>query len=128
MGAEGDVVGVAGGEGAEVLRCGRLFEARVAVVDGVAQGADRGVGFIDIHEKDKGITDNQSLQKGGFSAGVSSYDYITQSVKDYDENRFLNQFEKVELVKGDATITIPEFMSENQHLIISYYFFIVFRF
>ena len=85
-------------------------------------GFDTFDGFIDIHDNDIGVTDNQSLQKGGFSAGVSSYDYITQSVKEYDENRFLNQFEKVELIKGDATITIPEFISANQHLIISLLF------
>jgi len=85
-------------------------------------GFDTFDGFLDIHENDIGDTDNQSLQKGGFSAGVSSYDYIKQSIREYDENRFLNQFKKIELVKGDATITIPEFISANQHLIISLLF------
>jgi len=34
----------------------------------------------------------------------------------------LNQFEKVELLKGDANETIPKYMEENQHLIISLLF------
>lgn len=85
-------------------------------------GFDTFDGFIDVHDKDKGGVDNENLQKGGFSAGTSSYDYIVQSINDYDENRFLNQFKKVELVKGDAVKTIPQFISSNQHLIISLLF------
>jgi hypothetical protein len=85
-------------------------------------GFDTFDGFADIHEKDKATIDNKELQVGGFSAGKSSFDYIEDSLKDYDENRFLNQFKKVELIKGDATKTIPQFMEENQHLIISLLF------
>ncbi|MFY9307886.1 MAG: class I SAM-dependent methyltransferase [Bacteroidia bacterium] len=85
-------------------------------------GFDTFDGFVDIHEKDKAVTENKDLQKGGFSAGKTSFDYIEDSIKDFDENRFLNQYKKVELIKGDATKTIPEFMNKNQHLIVSLLF------
>ena len=34
----------------------------------------------------------------------------------------MNQFPKIELVKGDATQTIPEYVENNKHLIISLLF------
>ena len=40
----------------------------------------------------------------------------------YDQNRFLNQFPKVSLIKGDFVKTGPEFLNENQHLIIALLF------
>ena len=42
---EGDVVGVADDESAEILCGGGLLEPHAAVMDGVAQGSDGGVGF-----------------------------------------------------------------------------------
>ncbi len=85
-------------------------------------GFDTFDGFPSVHENDKGVVDNQHLQSGGFSANITSYDYILDSVEEYNENRFLNQFDKVQLIKGDATKTIPEFIQSNQHLVVSLLF------
>lgn len=85
-------------------------------------GFDTFEGFTEINDKDKGGSQNASLEKGGFSAGKTSYDYILDCIKEYDENRFINQFPKVDLIKGDANLTIPVFVNENPHLIISILF------
>ena len=83
-------------------------------------GFDTFEGFnaIDIKDKPKEL-ENEKLKKGGFSTQVDIYEELQNCIEEYDENRFLNQFSKVELVKGDATKTIPEYLEKNQHLIIA---------
>ena len=49
-------------------------------------------------------------------------DDIKLSIKDYDKNRFINHISKIELIKGDATKTIPQFLRKNKHLLISLLF------
>lgn len=86
-------------------------------------GFDTFEGFPAVNHNDFAANQtNKQLIAGGFSAGASSFDYINEAIAEFDENRFLNQFNKVELIKGDATKTIPEFMQQQQHLIISLLF------
>lgn len=40
----------------------------------------------------------------------------------YDSERYLSNIKKIELIEGDATKTIPEYIKTNQHLIISLLF------
>jgi len=47
---------------------------------------------------------------------------LRECLAEYDANRFLNQFEKVELVKGNALETIPKYVQENQHLLVALLF------
>lgn len=37
----------------------------------------------------------------------------------FDLNRFLNHIPKVEVIKGDASMTIPQYIRQNQHLVVS---------
>ena len=37
----------------------------------------------------------------------------------YDQNRFMSHIEKIKLVKGDVLKTLPKFLTENPHLVIS---------
>lgn len=88
-------------------------------------GFDTFEGFLEIKNEDlKGTlsADNQSLKKGGFSTDYDVYAELQSLIKEYDENRFLNQFPKVHLVKGDATLTIPKYLEENPHTLISLLF------
>ena len=39
-----------------------------------------------------------------------------------DSTRFIGHVEKTKLIKGDAEKTIPKFISENQHLVVSLLF------
>ena len=50
------------------------------------------------------------------------YDVMTElgeCIRTFDQSRFLSQLPKVELVKGDAMVTIPAFVEQNPHLIVS---------
>ena len=40
----------------------------------------------------------------------------------YDKNRYLGHINKIELIKGDATKTIPDFIEDNKHLVLSLLF------
>lgn len=85
-------------------------------------GFDTFEGFPSIDEKDISSKENPSNIAGGFNTGFDIYSELKECVQEYDNNRFLNQFEKVELVKGDATLTIPKYVKENPHLIVSILF------
>ena len=47
---------------------------------------------------------------------------LKKSINEYDENRNINHISKIELIKGDATKTIPQFLRKNKHLLISLLF------
>ncbi|MGG3020337.1 TylF/MycF/NovP-related O-methyltransferase [Brevibacillus parabrevis] len=87
-------------------------------------GFDTFEGFPSIHESDQGSISNENSQMrvGGFATGYDSFQELTDVIQEYDQNRFLNQFSKVELVKGDATHTIPQYIKENPHLLVSLLF------
>jgi len=40
----------------------------------------------------------------------------------YDQDRFLGHIPKVQLIRGDATKSIPDFVKENSHLLVSLLF------
>ena len=43
-------------------------------------------------------------------------------IREFDDNRFLHQFPKVELVAGDACRTIPAYVETHRHLSVSLLF------
>ncbi len=79
-------------------------------------GFDTFSGFGELHPTDK-LGASQYMKKGGLA--VDSFDELKQCISLYDENRFLNHIPKVELVKGDATKTIPKYIKDNPHLVVS---------
>lgn len=87
-------------------------------------GFDTFSGFPDIHQADSaGLkVGNDALAKGAFDAGYDVYKELTQLIADYDENRYLNHLQKVFLVKGDANITIPQFVIDHPYLLVSLLF------
>lgn len=82
-------------------------------------GFDTFEGFPSIDAKDA-AKDNPELRVGGFQADV--YSELLELIDEYDQNRVLNQFQKVFLVKGDATQTIPTFVRENPSILVSLLF------
>ncbi|WP_419875562.1 class I SAM-dependent methyltransferase [Candidatus Pristimantibacillus sp. PTI5] len=88
-------------------------------------GFDTFEGFADISDEDKNSLEsnkNENIKVGGFSTGYDVYTELTELINEFDENRYLNQFQKVFMIKGDATKTIPQFLDENSHLLISLLF------
>lgn len=85
-------------------------------------GFDTFEGFPELADEDKTSKEHKELKDGGFKSHTSIFDELKECVDEYDKNRFLNQFGKIELVKGDANITIPKYIEENKHLVVSLLF------
>lgn len=79
-------------------------------------GFDTFEGFPSVHAKD-GIS--EQVRTGNFSENVDIFDDINQSIEEFNNNRFLNNKEKFKLIKGDACITIPQFIQDNPHTLVS---------
>ena len=85
-------------------------------------GFDTFEGFPSIHDKDKGDTDYPELEEGAFTSHDAILDELNDCIEEYDQNRFIQQYDKVKLIKGDATKTIPKYVEENKHLVVSLLF------
>lgn len=79
-------------------------------------GFDTFSGFPRISEKDRSDS-SQHIQKGDLYA--DSYEELTELNQVQDSTRFLGHIPKTKLIKGDAVQTIPAFLEENPHLLVS---------
>ena len=68
-------------------------------------------------EKDNSIKTNISNKL--FKNEHNSYELLNKSIDLYNLNRPLNHMSKIELVKGDACKTIPQYIEDNPELVIS---------
>ena len=75
-------------------------------------GFDTFKGFPSVAE-----IDNSEI--GMFAEDYNTYDELLECIAEYNENRFLNNIDKIELVQGDANITIPKYIENNKHLLVS---------
>lgn len=75
-------------------------------------GFDTFEGFRSLTDKD-----DPRLTETGYSQ--TDYERIKQWGDLHDLNRAVSHIPKLELVKGDATKTIPQFVADNPHLIIA---------
>ena len=82
-------------------------------------GFDTFKGFPSISDKDKSIN-SKHVKTGDLSA--DSFEELIQLIKIYDSTRFLGHIEKVRLIKGDAKKTIPKFIVDNPHVVVSLLF------
>lgn len=84
-------------------------------------GFDTFEGFPSVSEKDVGAVNAQS-KVGGLSSGYDVHAELMSLIDEYDESRYLNQFTKVFLIKGDASETIPRFVQEHPYVLVSMLF------
>ena len=82
-------------------------------------GFDSFEGFPSIDEKDKSKFSDH-VQAGDLYADSKEEIETLSAIN--DSTRFLGHVPKVKLVKGDATKTIPHFVEENPHLLVSLLF------
>jgi hypothetical protein len=82
-------------------------------------GFDSFQGFPSVSAQDK--TGLGALVKEG-DLYSNSYDELQELIKIFDSDRFLGHVNKVNLVKGDAAQSIPEFIKTHQHLVVSLLF------
>ena len=82
-------------------------------------GFDTFSGIPDTHEKDRNPGKSSAhVCKGGFKADGFDQDLL-KATKIFDLNRNLGHIPKVEIVKGDVRETMPRYLKENPHLIVS---------
>lgn len=79
-------------------------------------GFDTFEGFPSIHEVDR-KGDSSHLRVAALSG--SPLEDVQRAVELYNLNRPLAHIPKVDLVKGDLTVTAPKYLEENPHLVVS---------
>ncbi len=82
-------------------------------------GFDTFTGFPGVHEKDVKGGSSQHLHVGAFQASQSIESEISDLAAIHDSNRPLGHIPKVELVRGDATQTIPAYIETHPYLLVS---------
>jgi hypothetical protein len=82
-------------------------------------GFDTFTGFPNVHEQDAQHGESEHLSVGAFETHDSIQEEIMELMAIHDSNRPLGHLPKVELVAGDATETIPEYLTKAPHLLIS---------
>jgi hypothetical protein len=79
-------------------------------------GFDTFEGFPDVGPEDRSGA-SRHVAVGDMAADV--HDELEQLVEIYDSTRFLGHVAKVKMIRGDATQTIPKFVADNPHLVVS---------
>jgi hypothetical protein len=79
-------------------------------------GFDTFEGFPSVSERDRSAHSSH-VKEGDLFA--DSFDELNELAAINDSTRFLGHVPKVKLVRGDATETIPAFVDENPHLVVS---------
>lgn len=75
-------------------------------------GFDTFEGFRSISEKDSKLADESTFSD-------TSYEILQKSIELNDKNRVLSHIPKCEIIKGDATATIPKYKEDNPHLVVA---------
>src|SRR6185295_10557080 len=78
-------------------------------------GFDTFEGFPTVSAKDR----NPSLEVAPGILAANSFDELEELIRVHDSNRYLGHIPKAQLIKGDATETIPRFAASNPHLVVS---------
>jgi hypothetical protein len=81
-------------------------------------GFDSFDGFPKIGEKDRNPF--RTPEPGGLRADAAAE--LERIIEIYNRDRFLGHIDKVHLVKGEVALTIPEFLKEHAHLVVSLLF------
>jgi hypothetical protein len=82
-------------------------------------GFDTFEGFPGVSEKDRSAS-SMHVKEGDLKADV--HDELSELIDVYDSTRFIGHVNKVNLIRGDATQTIPQFVEDNPHVLISLLF------
>ena len=79
-------------------------------------GFDTFEGFPSVHEADLA----GGLGKvGAFKEPYDTFAELQSCIEEFDTTRFITHQPKVSLIKGDANITIPDFLKSNQHVLVA---------
>ena len=79
-------------------------------------GFDTFSGFTKLHAKDAGESTDFKAPGG---LAVDSYEDLCRCVDLFDRNRPIGHIPRVELVRGDACKTIPQYVRDNRHVVVA---------
>lgn len=82
-------------------------------------GFDTFAGFPGVHDKDLISSASEFLEEGSFQSSKATLSEIKELITLHDQNRPLGHVPKVELVPGDACESIPRYVSDHPHLLVS---------
>ena len=74
-------------------------------------------GFPALNEKDEHSGSNWS--EGDLNVDNRIVEEINRAISLHDSNRALSHIEKSILIRGDAKVTVPSFIDENPHILVS---------
>lgn len=81
-------------------------------------GFDTFKGFPSVDKKD--LTGDKHVAKvGRLKPNYDTYQEIMVCIKEFNATRLLNHQDKISLIKGNAVKTIPDFVNNNQHILVS---------
>jgi len=83
-------------------------------------GFDTFEGFPEITDMDiQSKMISEHTKEGGFQVEAGMNEDILQSAWIADKTRFLGHIPKLKLIKGDLLKTLPEYLKDNPHLVVS---------
>ena len=82
-------------------------------------GFDTFEGFPSVTEEDKSSSNAAITKIGYLKPEYDVFSELQECIAALDETRLLKHQDKVILVKGNAMQTIPAFLKENQHVLVS---------
>lgn len=81
-------------------------------------GFDTFSGFVGVNSKDGDL-----VNAGDYSVTEKYKDYLNDILKIHQDNSPVSHINKFELIEGDATITVNDYLDKNPHTIISLAYF-----
>jgi hypothetical protein len=81
-------------------------------------GFDTFQGFPNVSDKDANVV---AMPEPG-ALYADSYEELQALVQEYDRDRFLGHIDKVHLIRGDAATTVPQFVADHPHIVVSLLF------
>jgi hypothetical protein len=83
-------------------------------------GFDTFTGFPEVSEVDlRGQAVSEHTRLGGFAVESGMANDIMRAASIHDLTRFLGHIPKLKLVEGDLRVTLPKYLEDNPHLVVS---------
>ncbi len=83
-------------------------------------GFDTFTGFPSTHPIDKATERHaDNIEEGGFFVDQNQRQVLENAINNFDKNRTIPSIPKIELVAGDVTKSMDNFLEKNPHLLIS---------
>lgn len=82
-------------------------------------GFDTFSGFPEIESEDLGEPQLELGYKRTGGLAAETFESLSLSIEHYNNNRFISQIPRVEIIPGDACETIPKYVEKHKHLVVA---------